>query len=164
MNPSEYSPLAHIQVPRVIGELGATTPDRVTDLLKNTPPENLIWDTVITQSEIEAHLLTFNREAFRAAAESPCGHGVIHDALTFTSISDASVDLLKGIIPDAWYGDNLLLREFLASFKFPDTVLDIDPISTTVTCEDIVHGFGGLKESTATSPSGRHLAWSLQKR
>ena len=70
-----------------------------------------MWDIVITQSEIEAHLFTFNREAFRGAAESPCGHGVIHDALTFTSISEASEDLLKGIIPEDWQSDNLLFRE-----------------------------------------------------
>ena len=157
VNPSEYSPLANIQVPRPIGIPEPTTPDQVTNILKTLPADSLMWDTVITQSEIEAHLLTFNREAFRAAAESPCGHGVIHDALTFTSISAASEDLLKGIIPTDWHGDNMLLRDFLASFKIPDTVLDADPISTEVTCEDIIHGFGGWKESTATSPSGRHL-------
>ena len=38
-------------------------------------------------------MLTCNREALRAAAESPCGHGVIHDALTFASLSPESEDL-----------------------------------------------------------------------
>ena len=74
VNPSEYSPLAHIQVPRVIGNSGITPPEQVANILQTSPAENMVWDTVITQSEIEAHLLTFNREAFRAAAESPCGH------------------------------------------------------------------------------------------
>ena len=157
VNPSEYSPLATVQVPRLVGATDITPPDRVHQLLQTTPSENLLWDTVLTQSDIEAHLLTFNREAFRAAAESPCGHGVIHDALSFTSLSPESEDLLKGIIPTEWHGDNTLLREFLASFQIPDTVLAAPPISTAVSCEDIIHGFGGWKESTSTSPSGRHL-------
>ena len=157
VNPSEYSPLAKIQVPRKIGDQHHTSPADVTQLLQDTPPENLVWDTIITQPEIEAHLLTFNRDAFRAASESPCGHGIIHDALTFTSLSQESVDLLNGIIPPEWYGDNDLLREFLASFQIPNSVLDIEPINTVATGEDIIHGFRGWKESTSTSKSGRHL-------
>jgi hypothetical protein len=93
-----------------VGDTDITQPDRVHQILQTTPSENLIWDTVLTQSDIEAQLLTFNREAFRAAAASPCGHGVIHDALSFTSLSPESEDLLKGIVPPEWHGDNSLLR------------------------------------------------------
>ena len=157
VNPSEYYPLSKLQIPRHIAAHGPTPPERVNQLLQDTPPEQLVWDTVITQSEIEAHLLTFNREAFRAAAESPCGHGVIHGALTFTSLSTASEDLLKGIVPSEWHGNKDLLREFLASFQIPDSVLAADPIRTVASCEDITRGFQGWKESTSTSPSGRHL-------
>ena len=114
-----------------------TPPGQAHQVLNETSPDNIVWDTVITQSEIEAHLLTFNREAFRAASESPCGHGVIHDALTFTSISPESEAMLNGIIPPDWYGDNDLLREFLASFQIPDSVLAADPIPTKVSGEDI---------------------------
>jgi hypothetical protein len=157
VNPSEVSPLSKLQVPRKVGTPDHTLPSQVTQLLQDTPSDNLVWDTIITQQEIETHLLTFNREAFRAAAESPCGHGVIHDAITFTSLSPASTDLLNGIIPTEWYGDNDLLREFLASFQIPESVLAADPIPTTVTGDDILYGFKGWKESTSTSPSGRHL-------
>jgi hypothetical protein len=157
VNPSEYSPLSKIQVPRNKVNLEHTPPGQAHQVLNETSPDNIVWDTVITQSEIEAHLLTFNREAFRAASESPCGHGVIHDALTFTSISPESEAMLNGIIPPDWYGDNDLLREFLASFQIPDSVLAADPIPTKVSGEDITRGFQGWKESTSTSPSGRHL-------
>ena len=33
----------------------------------------------------------------------------------------------------------------------------MDPISTLITTEDVKYGFGKWKESTSTSPSGRHL-------
>ena len=157
VNPSEYTPLARIQVPRRAGVTEPTSPDKVAQVLNETPPENLLWDTVISQQDIEAHLLHFNRDAFRAAAESPCGHGVIHDALTFSSLSPESEELLKGIVPPEWHGDQTLLKEFLGAFRIPDTVLAVDPISTEITGEDITRGFKGWKESTSTSPSGRHL-------
>ena len=119
--------------------------------------KNLIWDTVIERTDMEAHLLAFNKEAFRAASESPCGNGVIHDALRFTSLSEASEELLYGHVPEHWYGDNHLLREFLASFTIPETVLEAGQISLKISGEDIKKGIRSWAESTSTSPSGRHL-------
>ena len=95
-----------------------TLPGEVHGVLKDTTPDNLIWHTVITREEIESHLLEFNRESFRAAAESPCGHGVIHDALTFSSLSEESKELFRGVVPSTWVGDDKLLQEFLASFQY----------------------------------------------
>jgi len=112
---------------------------------------------VLSRQDIEAHLLSFNKEAFRAAAESPCGHGVIHDALQFTSLSPEAEDLLNGIIPSTWHGDNKLLKEFLASFKIPDTVLAAGPITISISQSDITKGIQSWSEGTSTSPSGRHL-------
>ncbi|KAI2510294.1 hypothetical protein MHU86_4172 [Fragilaria crotonensis] len=116
-----------------------------------------MWDTIISREEIEAHLVKFNRDAFRAAASSPCGNGTIHDALTFTSLSPAAEDLLRGIVPSSWHGDDMLLKEFLASFTIPNSVQDADPIPITISSEDFKKGILSWKESTTTSPSGRHL-------
>ena len=116
-----------------------------------------MWDTVLTKAEIEEHLLHFNREAFRAAASSPCGHGLIHDALTFTSLSEAAEQMLQGIVPSSWHEDDELMKEFLASFVIPTSVQETDPIPTDFTGDDIKKGILSWKESTSTSPSGRHL-------
>ena len=43
----------------------------------------------------DCHLLDYNREHFRKAAASPCGHGVIHDALTYSGLSAASDSILQ---------------------------------------------------------------------
>lgn len=77
-------------------------------------------------------MVLFNKEVFRAAATSPCGHGVIHDALTFTSLSPEAEDLLKGIVPLEWHGNDQLLREFLASFAIPNTIQDKEPINISI--------------------------------
>jgi hypothetical protein len=159
VKPSDFSSLAQLKIPRPAteGTPGVTLPGEVHEVLKDTTPDNLIWDTVITRDEIESHLLEFNRESFRAAAKSPCGHGVIHDALTFSSLSEESKALLRGVVPSTWVGDDTLLQEFLASFQTPQTVLDAEPINIELSSEDISYGFKTWAESTATSPSGRHL-------
>ncbi|KAI2512006.1 hypothetical protein MHU86_2294 [Fragilaria crotonensis] len=120
-------------------------------------PRPLFGTPLFHGEDIENHLLHFNREAFRAASASPCGSGVIHDALSFTSLSDDAEAFLYGNTPPAWYGDNELLREFLASFHIPETVLSSDPINLEITTDDVIKGFTSWKETTTTSPSGRHL-------
>ena len=157
MRPTEYSALTQILVPRPRTQEFPTAPGQVHNVLQSNEHENLLWDTVISRADIEEHLLTFNRESFRAAAESPCGHGVIHDALTFTSLTPEAEALLQGEVPEEWFGDRQLLREFLASFRIPESVLATDPISQVITADDIVKGFKSWKETTTTSPSGRHL-------
>ncbi|KAI2506261.1 hypothetical protein MHU86_8196 [Fragilaria crotonensis] len=115
------------------------------------------WETVFTREELEKHILDYNKESFRAASESPCGHGIIHDALTFTSLSPQSEDLLSGIVPEQWHGSDNYLREFLASFVIPTHVRTHGDIPTEISSDEVIRGFTGWKEQTSTSPSGRHL-------
>ena len=53
VNPSEYTPLARIQVPRKAGDIVSMQLGNVPLVLKDTSPENIIWDTVISQKDIE---------------------------------------------------------------------------------------------------------------
>jgi hypothetical protein len=112
----------------------------------------------VDRQELERHILTYNCESFQAAASSPCGNGVIYDALTFTSLSPASEQLLRGEIPPDWNVDDpLQFREFLASFAIPPHLRDQPPIQTQISADDVKHCFKSWKEATSTSPSGRHL-------
>ena len=155
VKPSESSTLSKILVP--------TTADLDSDLrssyrITQEPHVNDIqWETIIDREQIDRHLLQYNRDSFRAASSSPCGHGIIHDALTFSSLSPDSENLLSGIIPEDWCGRDNHLREFLASFAIPPQVSSHADIPTSISDEDILYGFKGWKESTSTSPSGRHL-------
>jgi hypothetical protein len=82
---------------------------------------------------------------------------VIYDALTFSSLSPSSIGLLGGEVPQEWQQDDAILREFLASFTIPECVQTKGEIAMETSAEELCHGFKSWRESTSTSPSGRHL-------
>jgi len=157
VKPSTSQSLSRVNVPRPQDTFESTAPGNVHKVLRSHASSDLIWDTVVTKEEMEAHLLSYNREAFRSAAQSPCGHGALYDAITFSSLSPASQQLLEGSIPPDWDVQDATLTELLASFAAPSQVQGADPIVSTFTPEDLTKGFTSWKESTTTSPSGRHL-------
>ena len=158
VKPTIYSGLLSILVPRQNIHSTKNRPDTTAqEILRDTPPEEIQWEHVIDRSDIEKHLLGYNREAFRAAAASPCGHGIIYNAITFTGLSPAATKVLEGIIPPEWHGDDNALKEFLASFVIPNHIADVDSISIKISEDDVTKGFQGWRETTTTSPSGRHL-------
>jgi hypothetical protein len=63
-----------------------------------------------------------------------------------------------GEFPPEWHGDDNVMREFLASFTSPLEVRDKGEIPSGISEDDLRKGFGSWKESTSTSPSGRHLS------
>ena len=144
-----------ILVPRHKDEM--LPPENIQDLIATTEPTDLVWEHIVDAKEMETYLLRYNKNSFRAAATSPNGHGVIHDAMTFSSLSPAGKALLAGEFPPEWHGSNTLLQEFLASFAKPTNVTERNAIKTEITPEDFSKGIRNWKESTSTSPSGRHL-------
>jgi hypothetical protein len=157
VKPTNYTPLDKILIPQYADNTKSSEPLDVYQMIHHPTSREMVWDTIIDRTDMERHLLSYNRDSFRAAAVSPCGKGVIFDALTFSSLSPDAIDVLKGVVPPEWYGDDLALKEFLASFCVPPAVLEKGPISTEITPEDVVRGFKSWSESTSTSPSKRHL-------
>lgn len=155
VKPSSAGSLSRLLVPH--HKQDKDIPHNFQDFLATTPADDIQWDSILDQASIERNLLRFNREHFRAAAASPCGHGKIHDQLTFSSLSDEAASLLDGNIPPDWHGSDELLREFLTSFIIPDHIKHLPKISTEITSQDVHCGFIKWKERTSTSPSGRHL-------
>lgn len=155
-------PTATSGVQRVLlaGKKGEDHPAPInqTEFLGVTKATDIVRDHVIDWAEIEKRLLEFNRRHFRLAAESPCGHGIIYDALQFSSLTSEGYELLRRIVPESWHGNKDLLKEFLASFVLSEALKDTQPINTHITNDDFVYGIkGSWKETTSTSPSGRHL-------
>jgi hypothetical protein len=81
VNPTEMSGLTKLIIPR--SSTAHTAEEDVYRLVQETDPNDLLWETIIDRADIERQLLIYNRNHFRAAAESPCGRGLIHDAITF---------------------------------------------------------------------------------
>ena len=150
IKPEERSGIQHVNVPSTTLLDGSS----VYRFLQ-TPQENaIVWEKVVDREAIEAQILRYNQESFRAAAESPCGHGIIHDELSFTGLSPAATSLLSGHIPPHWEATSQTLHAFLASFCIPAQVQSAPPISTELTEDDVSKGFRMWKETTSTSPSG----------
>ena len=154
VKPSESSSLSKLLVPSESTSDGAYSSYKIT---QTQDPTSILWETIVSREEMERHILEYNRDSFRAAAESPCGHGVVHDALSYTSLSPESASILSGIIPPDLCGDDEYLRELLASFAIPPHVKSHGELTSEISADDVLGCFKGWKESTSTSPSGRHL-------
>ena len=97
LKPEQTGGLTKLQIPR--HKDASTYPDDFQKLLSETAADDIIWDTVLDKESIHSNLLKYNRNSFRAASKSPCGHGHIHDQLTFTSLSFEASELLSGTLP-----------------------------------------------------------------
>ena len=146
-----------VLIPKHKDSSETTKPEQIRDVLRDHPEKDLVWEHVADADEMEKYLLHYNRQSFRAAAESPCGHGIIHDAMSFSSLTPEGEELLQGKIPKEWYGDDDLLREFLASFAIPKSTKEAKAIRTKISEADFIYGIKNWSERTSTSPSGRHL-------
>ena len=94
VKPTETCGLPKLMLPRQkeISEY----PTDFQQFLSTTDPDDIVWDTVLDKETIESNLLRYNRNSFRAAATSPCGHGTIYRDLSFNSLSRESAALLAG--------------------------------------------------------------------
>ena len=99
VKPTALSSLSRVLIPRQRDPTDPHSPDDLYTLLQSRDADDIVWETIAERDKIERHLTEYNRASFRAASESPCGHGVIHDAITFSSLSPASMNLLEGEIP-----------------------------------------------------------------
>ncbi len=147
--------LTNIRIPRHKAHL--EYPEDYQAFLQQTEEKDIVWDTLIDKDSINNNLLRYNRNSFRAAAISPCGHGKIYESLTYNSLSPEALEVLSGTIPADWFGNDYILREFLTSFAMPDSVKHSARISTDIAAQDVSTRFKKWKETTSTSPSGRHL-------
>jgi hypothetical protein len=158
VKPAEISSLSKFLIP--VGSSTSNQDDEETNafhILQHRDPSEIMWETVIDRTQMEAHLLSYNRDLFRAASESPLGNGVLYDAISFSGLSLASDHILAGMPSCDWSNDDQALREFLASFTIPESVHKHGHITTEISKDDVLRGFQSWRESTSTSPSGRHL-------
>ena len=114
------------------------------------------YDTLIDSNEIGAELLRYNHAWFRQAAETPFGHGDLFNLVGYSGLVTEAVDaIVNGACPD--YLRAPMSREvqvFLEEFRRPANVQMVDTIIST---KDYINAIKAWKETTSTSPSGRHL-------
>jgi hypothetical protein len=113
------------------------------------------YETILDCSTMEKTLNEYNRSWFRQAADTPFGHGDLYNLVGFDGLTEEADAILKGDCID-YMGIPMSteLKVFLEECKRPTNLTDISPI---ISSEDFQTTVKKWKESTSTSPSGRHL-------
>jgi hypothetical protein len=113
------------------------------------------YDTLIDSNEIEAELLRYNHAWFRQAAETPFGHGDLFDLVGYSGLTEAADAIVDGACP-AHLGEPMSreVQAFLEECRRPANVKTVD---TVISTKAYVNAIKAWKETTSTSPSGRHL-------
>ena len=114
------------------------------------------YKTVLDCDEIDNELLRYNGEWFRQASDTPFGNGALFDMLGFSGLTDEINAIIKGDCV-AHLGGVPMSRKietFLEECRRPDSVSSVDPV---ISVTAFVNTIQDWKETTSTSPSGRHL-------
>ena len=116
---------------------------------------SVTYDTILDCDAIEEELNRYNREWFRQASNTPFGSGELYDLVGYDGLTETATSIVNGDCID-YLGVPMSrpIQVFLEECKRPDSIL---PIQTDITTEQFVDAIKKWKESTSTSPSGRHL-------
>ena len=113
------------------------------------------YETVLESEAMEDHLLRYNRKWFRQASETPFGGGDLYDMTQFSGLTHEVDAILNGNhVDDMGIPMSIEMRTFLQQMQRPANIADIE---TAISTDDYTYGIKGWKETTSTSPSGRHL-------
>jgi hypothetical protein len=113
------------------------------------------YTTLLDADAIEEELINYNRDWFKQAAETPFGHGELYDMVGYSGLTDEADAIVEGDCIE--YLGIPMSREtqvFLEECRRP---LTVKPIDTIISAEDYIKTVKAWKETTSTSPSGRHL-------
>ena len=116
---------------------------------------SVTYATILDCDAIEEELARYNREWFRQAKDTPFGNGELFDLVGFDGLTEPATNIVEGECMDHMgIPMSRELQVFLEECRRPDSV---KMISTTITNEQFISSVKDWKESTSTSPSGRHL-------
>ena len=113
------------------------------------------YTTLLDADAIEEELINYNRDWFKQAAETPFGHGELYDMVGYSGLTEEADVIVEGDCNE--YLGIPMSREtqvFLEECRRP---LTVKPIDTIISVEDYIKAVKAWKETTSTSPSGRHL-------
>ena len=113
------------------------------------------YDNVLDCAAIEAELMRNNRNWFRQAKDTPFGQGELFDLVGYDGLTTQATSIVEGgNLDDLGIPMSRELSVFLEECQRTPSV---EPISTIISPEDFVLTVKAWKETTSTSPSGRHL-------
>jgi hypothetical protein len=81
------------------------------------------------------------------------------DLLNHSGLTSVGEEILNGHYVNQERPPDSVLREFLTQLAIPDALREVPPISIDISVDEYSKAIKRWKESTATSPSGRHLGF-----
>ena len=133
---------------------GSVLPEQLIAMAKSGKT-SLTYDTLLDCAAIENELLRYNREWFRQAQDTPFGHGELFELLGYDGLTEEATAIVSGTcIPYMGIPMSRELQTFLEECRRPDSVKEI---SSIISVADFTKTVKEWKETTSTSPSGRHL-------
>lgn len=113
------------------------------------------YATVIDGDIIQEEILHYNCEWFRQSSDTPFGSGVLYDLVGGDGLTEEADAIIDGqCIEYMGIPMSRELQVFLEECKRPESV---PTISSIISLENFKTTVKKWKESTSTSPSGRHL-------
>jgi hypothetical protein len=127
-------------------------PDTILDDAKQWDKDNKAFKTITIPEEIELYLMARNQRHFGQAEGTPFTVAPLAELLSWEGDTEAADLILRGEYTNAELDDitQLLL-------KHCQSVSDPDVIKPELTLEEFTGKLRIWRESTSTSPSGRHL-------
>ena len=124
-----------------------------------------VREVLLEVDDIHKAILERNRKHFHQADDTPFGGGeentVLYDLIGYTGMSAAAKDIVDDTFMEKHGGDIEMLPETEQVIREMAMPEDIKVLGKKIDCEiseaDFISGFKGWRESTSTSPSGRHL-------
>jgi len=120
-------------------------------LIPGSEPDSC--EAVFDPSEITMKLLERNQHHFNQAQGTPFTIPPLSELLTWSGTSDSATAILDGRFPI----EELSLPEAETTILRLLKRIEHREISTTISADDLSKAFRRWRESTSTSPSGRHL-------
>jgi hypothetical protein len=117
-----------------------------------------VWETLIEKDKLESAILMYCHQHFQQARQTPFGQGPLAAAIGSDGLTSLSDRILQGTFFER--SDYELfpeIRTFIKELAMPEIIQSQDPIRNDITIHQYRKAVRNWKESTTTSPSGRHL-------
>ena len=115
------------------------------------------WVTLTDQVPLEKAILMYNHQHFQQSKNTPFGSGNLASLVGSSGLTEASSSILDGSFKMPAGSSNSALNQFLVDLAIPHSLREAEEINTELTIEEYTKAILKWRESTSTSPSGRHL-------
>jgi hypothetical protein len=116
------------------------------------------WTAITNLEEIAAHVCAANVRQYNQATITPFGSGPLADRIGLHAEHKGADGLFNGSLPPPQVTSSLLpeTKAVLRTLSTPLTLSEKD-IQTDISPKDFIGTYKYSKESTSSSPSGRHI-------